>query len=122
MKKMLILVVAVGMGFLFAGCSRLTDDGVRLAETLQQGAKALALSPETELTVSFVPFNGVKQIYTVQIGDNSAIVVWSKRGGSTTSHLPFVRVPTGFHLSKTNEPLQVTLRKTNNAVEVVAVR
>ncbi|MCO5052017.1 MAG: hypothetical protein M9920_06915 [Verrucomicrobiae bacterium] len=122
MKKILILVVAVGMGFLFTGCSLLSDDGVHLAETLEQGAKALEASDDTELTIPFVPLNGVKQAYTVQLGANSAVVVWSKRGGSSTYHLRFVRVPTGFHLSKTNEPLQITLRKTNDVVEVVAAR
>ncbi|HNQ71991.1 MAG TPA: hypothetical protein PKN95_00105 [Verrucomicrobiota bacterium] len=122
MKRIWLLISIAGMAFLGSGCSWLSDDGVHLAETLAGGAKTLEASGAAECTISFVPLNGIKQIYTVQLGANSSVVVWSRRGGSSTYHLRFVRVPTGFNLSKTNAPLQITLRKTNNAVVVAAVR
>lgn len=122
MKRSLLLVWAALVGVMLAGCRAFEDDGVHLATCLKDGAEKLKGSSDAELTVRYEPLDGLNQAYTVQFCANSAVVVWSKHGGSSTYHLNYVRVPTGFYLSKTNESVQVTLRKANGAVEVAEVR
>jgi len=104
------------------GCDWLSDDGVHLAECLKAGAKALQRSADTELTVAFEPLDGTNQVYTVQFCRNSAVVVWSKHGGSSTYQLNYVALPKDFYLHKTNEATLVTLRKNGDRVDVVDVR
>ena len=98
------------------------DDGVHLAECLKAGAKALQGSTDTELTVAFEPLDGTNQIYTVQICKNSAVVVWSKHGGSSTYQLNYVALPQDFYLQKTNVATFVTLRKNGGRIDVVNAR
>lgn len=104
------------------GCEWLSDDGVHLAESLKDGANALQRSADTELTVAFEPLDGTNQIYTVQFCKNSAVVVWSKHGGSSTYQLNYVALPQDFYLHKTNEATFVTLRKNGDRIDVVKVR
>jgi hypothetical protein len=104
------------------GCEWLSDDGVHLAECLKSGAKALQRSADRELTVAFEPLDGTNQIYTVQFCRDSAVVVWSKHGGSSTYQLNYVAMPKDFYLHKTNEATLVTLRKNGDRVDVVDVR
>ena len=104
------------------GCDWLSDDGVHLAESLKDGANALQRSADTELTVAFEPLDGTNQIYTVQFCKNSAVVVWSKHGGSSTYQLNYVALPQDFYLHKTNEATFVTLRKNGDRIDVVKVR
>ncbi len=110
------------------GCNELSDDGVHLAESLKAGADALQRSPDRELTVAFEPLDGTNKIYTVQFCKNSAVVVWSKHGGSSTYQLHYVALPQDFYLHKTNEATWVTLRKNGPSrtgeerIEVVNVR
>jgi hypothetical protein len=103
----IIAVICVAL----CGCNWLSDDGVHLAETLKAGAKALQGRADTELTVTFEPLDGTNQIYTVQFCKNSAVVVWSKHGGSSTYQLNYVALPQDFYLHKTNAGTFVTLRK-----------
>jgi hypothetical protein len=104
------------------GCDWLSDDGVHLAETLKTGAKALQRSADTELTVAFEPLDGTNQTYTMQFCKNSAVVVWSKHGGSSTYQLNYVALPQDFYLHKTNEATLITLRKGGDRIDVVNVR
>jgi hypothetical protein len=104
------------------GCGWLEDDGVHLAYCLRDGAKALERSTDTELTVAFQPLDGTNQIYTVQFCKNSAVVVWSKHGGSSTYQLNYVALPRDFYLHKTNAATFVTLRKDGDRIDVVDVR
>jgi hypothetical protein len=119
-KIKLLLGVLVCAGL--CGCNWLSDDGVHLAESLKAGAKALQRSPATELTLTFEPLDGTNQIYTVQFCKNSAVVVWSKHGGSSTYQLNYVALPQDFYLHKTNEATFVTLRKNGDRIDVVNVR
>jgi hypothetical protein len=119
MKKLSFILVA---GLLMAGCQWLSDDGVHLAESLKAGAKTLRGSADTELTVAFEPLDGTNQIYTVQFCKNSAVVVWSKHGGSSTYQLNYVALPQDFLLHKTNAATFVTLRKVDGRIDVVNVR
>ena len=126
MRISFFIIAAICLAF--CGCKWLSDDGVHLAESLKAGAKALQSSSDTELTVAFEPLDGTNQIYTVQFCKNSAVVVWSKHGGSSTYQLNYVALPQDFYLQKTNEAMFVTLRKNGpirtgqERIEVVNVR
>jgi hypothetical protein len=104
------------------GCNWLEDDGVHLAYCLKDGAKALQRSADMEATIAFEPLDGTNQVYTVQFCQNSAVVVWSKHGGSSTYQLNYVALPKDFYLHKTNAATLVTLRKNGDRVDVVDVR
>jgi len=104
------------------GCDWLSDDGVHLAYCLKAGAKALQRSADSETTIAFEPLDGTNQVYTVQFCQNSAVVVWSKHGGSSTYQLNYVALPKDFYLHKTNAATLVTLRKNGDRVDVVDVR
>lgn len=120
MKGSFFILAAVGLAL--CGCDQLSDDGVHLAECLRDGAKALRRSADAELTVAFEPLNGTNQIYTVQFCKDSAVVVWSKHGGSSTYQLNYVALPQDFYLHKTNAATWVTLRKNGNRIDVVDAR
>lgn len=109
-------------GLVVCGCNRLSDDGVHLAECLRDGAQALRRSAATELVVAFEPLDGTNQIYTVQFCKDSAVVVWSQHGGSSTYQLNYVALPQGFYLHKTNAATLVTLRKNGGRIDVVEAR
>jgi hypothetical protein len=117
-KCLLAALVCAGLG----GCNWLEDDGVHLAYCLEDGATALQRSANRELTVAFQPLDGTNQIYTVQFCRNSAVVVWSKHGGSSTYQLNYVALPQHFYLHKTNAATFITLRKNGNRIDVVDVR
>jgi hypothetical protein len=117
-KSLLVALVCAGL----CSCNWLEDDGVHLAYCLKAGAKALQRSADTESTIAFEPLDGTNQVYTVQFCQNSAVVVWSKHGGSSTYQLNYVTLPKDFYLHKTNAATLVTLRKNGDRVDVVDVR
>lgn len=117
-KWSLILFACAGL----CGCDSFSDDGVELAECMKAGAQELQGSAKTELTVAFVPLDGTNQVYTVQICKDSAVVVWSQHGGSSTYQLNYVALPQDFYLHKTNAATWVTLRKNGGRIEVVDAR
>jgi hypothetical protein len=120
--KHLKLLAALLAGAGLCGCGWLEDDGVHLAECLKAGAQTLRQSTGTELTVVFEPLDGTNQIYAVQFCKNSAVVVWSKHGGSSTYQLNFVALPRDFYLHKTNAATWVTLRKEDGRIDVMDAR
>lgn len=120
MRISFFIIAAVGIAL--CGCDWLSDDGVHLAYCLKNGAKALQRSADTELTVAFEPLDGTNQIYTVQFCKGSAVVVWSKHGGSSTYQLNYVELPLDFYLHKTNAATLVTLRKNGDRIDVVDAR
>jgi hypothetical protein len=117
MRISILIVGAVCLAL--GGCDWLSDDGVHLAECLKAGAKTLQRSTDTELTVAFVPLDGTNQVYTVQFCKDSAVVVWSKHGGSSTYQLNYVTLPQDFLLHKTNAATFITLRKDGDRIDVV---
>jgi hypothetical protein len=121
MKRLKLLLAGLMCAGL-CGCGWPEDDGVHLAECLKAGAQTLQQGADRELTVVFEPLDGTNQIYSVQFCKNSAVVVWSKHGGSSTYQLNFVALPRDFYLHKTNAATWVTLRKEDGRIDVVDAR
>ena len=117
---------------LLFGCVETTfvDSGTKLAGVIVRGAKRLRASDATEIVVRYEPMHGPNQEYDVDIYHSGpskpgisvgVLSVRCETGGATTYHERYVHVPHDLHVAKSNEVTTITLRKSGNQIEVVAL-
>lgn len=127
--------------FLVSGCAALglVDNGTHLAYALEEGARELRASAQSEYVVHYKPLGNFGETYeitmhhsrevvqidalgnTLNRGGGSLAVTGRYRGG-TTYHERFVFTPRDLHIVKTNAGTDVVLRKTGSRIDVVELR
>ena len=118
-----------------AACGAFTDAATRVANDLEGGAKRLRSSNERTLTpvehVAEATPEGCPGDYTLQLSQESALVVWcqdsiggpSSGSHTTTYHLNYVGVPQTLLIHKhTGEHGWIELTKDGDAIVVSGLR
>jgi len=139
--NMLARAVTFAVAAILAGCASLglVDNGTHLAFALEQGARDLRASAQSEAVVRYRPLGDLGETYEVTMHHSREVVridafgntlnqgggylvVTGLHHGGTSYHERFVFTPRDLHIVKTNAVTEVILRKTDNRIDVVELR
>ena len=113
------------------------DEGERLSEQIGHAAQRLRKSPDTEMTITYTPHQGVDQQYSLSLAKvryqphppfeppypGLTVTVQKGSSGFCNYHVKYVGVPRDLNISKYQAPTEILLRKVgNDEIDVISLK
>ena len=140
-RSVLSLTSLFATAFILCGCVALglEDNATNLAFAMERGARELRASAQSDYIIHYEPLGKLGEAYEVKLQHSREVVrtdafgntlnrgggylvVTGRYGGGTNYHERFVFTPRDLHITKTNAPTDIVLRKAGDRVDVVELR
>ena len=127
--------------FILCGCVALglEDNATHLAFAMARGARELRTSAQSEYIIHYEPLGKLGETYEVTLQHSREVVrtdafgntlnrgggylvVTGRHRGGTNYHERFVFTPRDLHITKTNAPTGIVLRKAGDRIDVVELQ